>query len=108
MLDLWGYGPGHFDEHHARAEQLRTTLEDIVRIVIKRIKDALRHDDGYIQGIVAMDIYTAVLEINVRTVDQFMCWWGHHSNRSKCGGLAYALGGVVAGALRGDLATGAR
>ncbi len=74
-LDLWGHGPQHFSEHCAEFERLQRALQEIDPLIILRIKEAFRYQEGYLQTITGMDIYTAVLTADVRTSEQFQEWW---------------------------------
>lgn len=74
-LDLWGYGPAHFDEHCAQFEHLQDSLKTIDPLTVLRIKDALRNEDGYRDGVAGNDIYTAVMTANIKTPEQFDEWW---------------------------------
>lgn len=74
-LDLWGHGVHHFAEHVATSQQLQSALAAFDPLIVLRIKESLRAGDGYCDDITGHDIYTAVLNENVRTPDQFSDWW---------------------------------
>ncbi len=64
-LDLWGHGLQHFSEHCADFERLQLALQEVDPLIILRIKEAFRYQEGYLQTITGMDIYTAVLTADV-------------------------------------------
>jgi len=82
-LDLWGFGPARFDGHSTEFEQLQKSLFSIDRTVVLRIKDILRYEDGYQDNITAMDIYSAILTGDVRTVEQFKNLWSTRFPRQE-------------------------
>lgn len=73
-LDLWGYGPQHFENHCLQFRKLQESLAAVEPLTILRLKDAFREDETYRDGITGFEIYTAVIEGNVKTAKEFNKW----------------------------------
>jgi len=74
-LDLWGYDPQHFIGQCDYLNQLQKNLEPFDRLIILRLKEALREGEHYRDNISGNDIYKAVLTGNIKTVEQLDAWW---------------------------------
>lgn len=77
-LDVWGYGPQHYQTHIEQDRQLQTMLATADRGAILRIKDELCRNPRYRYDVTSMQIYQAVARDGVTTVDEFWTWWRPH------------------------------
>jgi len=73
-VDLWGYGPDAYLSHLAEFEALRARLAAADRRAILRVKDAVCRRPTYRRDVSSMDVYAAVAEGGVRTVEEFDAW----------------------------------
>jgi hypothetical protein len=74
-VDLWGYGEWAFHEHQQEFESLKRRLEGADRLAILRIKDAVCRRPTYRFDVSSMDVYTAVADQHVQSVEQFDVWF---------------------------------
>jgi len=73
-LDLWGYGEEGYRASGERFERLRKRLEQADRMAILRIKDVMCREENYRLEVSSLQIYEAVLEDGVKTVEGFRSW----------------------------------
>jgi hypothetical protein len=73
-LDLWGYGPDAYRAHLAEFGALRVRLAGADRLAILRVKNAVCRRPAYRRDVSSMDVYAAVADHGVRTVEQFDAW----------------------------------
>lgn len=73
-LDLWGYGEEDYRASGERFERLRRRLEQADRMAILRIKDVMCREENYRREVSSLQIYEAVLEDRVETVEGFRGW----------------------------------
>ena len=59
-------------------EELRERITAEQRIAVLRIKDHWHRQPGYPHHVGGLDIYTAVLDDGIRTLDQFAAWLAQH------------------------------
>jgi hypothetical protein len=59
-------------------EELRERITAEQRIAVLRIKDHWYRQPGYPHRVGGLDIYTAVLDEGIRTLDQFAAWLAQH------------------------------
>jgi hypothetical protein len=74
-VDLWGYGPAAYRAHLVESEALRARLAAADRLAILRVKDAVCRRPAYRHDVTSMDVYAAVAEHGVRSVEEFDAWW---------------------------------
>ena len=73
-VDLWGYGPDEYPSHLAEFETLQRSLAMANRRLILRIKNDACRLPSYRQALTSMQIYEAVTNAGVQTVDEFYAW----------------------------------
>jgi hypothetical protein len=74
-VDLWGFGPDGFARDEAASEGVRRLVERADRVTVLRIKDAVCHRPEYRDTLTSLDVYTAVAEHAIHTVEAFDAWW---------------------------------
>lgn len=83
-IDLWGYGPQHYQAHVEQDVQLQAVLATADHVAILRIKDVLCQDERYRYDVTSMHIYQAVTTAGITTVDEFWWWREQRSNTPLC------------------------
>ena len=73
-IDLWGYGSNMYESHMKDFDQLKSQLQDGDRMAILRIKNEVCRRPEYRGEITAMNIYRAVSQHKVRTIEEFDKW----------------------------------
>lgn len=73
-VDLWAYGEEAYRAHMQSFDELQQQLATADRIAILRIKDAFCRRSEYRDTVCSMDIYRAVMEHNISTVEGFEAW----------------------------------
>jgi hypothetical protein len=73
-VDLWGFGEQAYGQAADSVEALRERLAAADRLAVLRIKDGVCQRPEYRKETRAVDIYRAVMEGGVRTVEEFDEW----------------------------------
>lgn len=73
-IDLWGYGDDAYQANLKDFDRLRSRLHDVDRVAILRIKNEVCQRPEYRVQISSMQIYEAVGQCNIRTVEEFDEW----------------------------------
>ena len=74
-FDLWTARDEEFEKGNLRMTNWMNKLTDEKRFSILAIKDALCNTLEYRRTIHSIHIYEAVLECNIRTLEEFREWW---------------------------------
>lgn len=73
-VDLWGYGKQDYQANLAAFERLKQRLSNADRNAILRIKDVCCQQDNYRVDVQSVEIYEAVSDVGIQTVDDFLSW----------------------------------
>ncbi len=79
MLDLWTPPPGEFTKHRPNRQRWSAALTDDVRFRILQVKRAICSLPEYRRTMLSVHVYEAVIDAQVRSVDEFMQWWQRRS-----------------------------
>ena len=79
-IDLWGYGEDAYRADSTAYEELSKKLQKADRISILRIKNEVRKRPEYRINISSIDIYEAIAQYNVKTVEEFDAWCSSREN----------------------------
>ena len=83
-IDLWGVEPPTCAERLSRCESLAARVDRATRYRILRIKHAVCRLPEYRQTITSQQVYDAVLEMGVTTVEEFMASQRHRQEHECC------------------------
>lgn len=74
-IDLWGYGETEYDSHMSEFDELHAQLKQVDRHAILRIKHVISHRPDYRGDVYnSMNIYHAVIEDEITSVQEFNKW----------------------------------
>ncbi len=82
-IDLWGYGPAEYQVHLTEFEALQRSLAAVDRRLILRIKDDACRLPSYRHTLTSVQIYEAVAQAGVQTVDDFYQWHAHQQQQTE-------------------------
>ena len=81
-LDLWTAPPGEFAKHCPNCQRWSVALTDYVRFRILQVKRAIYSLPEYRRTMLSVHVYEAVIDAQVRSVDEFMQWWQQRSTEN--------------------------
>ena len=84
-IDLWGYGEEAYQANFEAFEKLRGQLQDADRMAILRIKNEVCQRAEYRSEILSIDVYEAVAQHRVHTIEEFDEWLLRRAVRAKAG-----------------------
>lgn len=74
-LDLWTARPAEFAPGNSRRTTWNSLITEESRLNILAIKEAVYSHPEYRKTLLSVHIYEAVLENQVRSIDEFWQWW---------------------------------
>jgi hypothetical protein len=74
-IDLWTARPEEFERAAPRRPLWESKLNEDSRYCILAIKEAVCNLPEYRQSLLSVHIYEAVLENDIRSIDEFWDWW---------------------------------
>jgi hypothetical protein len=77
QLDLWFLSQKQMERRKHLTDTFRALLTPANRRTILELKQYAAASDKYHRGVSSVDLYSAVLEHNVTTLDEFHAWLGH-------------------------------
>lgn len=77
-VDVWAISPEETARKQQKLHDIKTNMNDMQRLAIMQIKHSLHHHPLYRKHFFSLDIYNAVLEDRVDSVDGFRKWLQQH------------------------------